>query len=117
MAKSNRELPQYYMQLKTSAWLQRKYDILYRDNFVCSNCLRDNYESRLNVHHIGYLRGRKCWEYPDYLLVTLCEDCHKKEHSENATNDKNKIIQWIKRLLTPKEFKDLEPEKIFEKEK
>lgn len=34
----------YEDQLKTSAWLQRKYDILYRDNFVCSKCLCDNYE-------------------------------------------------------------------------
>jgi len=106
----------YGRDLRTSAWMRRKYDILQRDNFVCSNCLKDNIESILHVHHIGYIKGRKAWEYPDYLLVTLCEDCHKKEHEVNATNDKNRIVEWITRLLTPKQKKKLDPEKLFGKE-
>ena len=33
----------------------------------------------LNVHHRGYLPGRKPWEYHDQCLVTLCETCHAEE--------------------------------------
>lgn len=89
----------YKQQLKTSAWLRRKYDILERDNYVCSKCMCDNYERPLHVHHIAYLKGKKAWEYPDYLLVTLCEECHENEHKELNTTNPNKIQQWITELL------------------
>lgn len=92
----------YEDQLKTSAWMQRKYDILYRDNFVCSICMCDNYERQLHVHHITYQKDLKAWEYPDYLLVTLCYECHKKEHDKKATTNKKMILTWIKKLVTPK---------------
>jgi len=90
----------YKNQLKTSAWLRKKFEIMNRDNFVCSNCLCDNYEKQLEVHHITYLRNKKAWEYPDYFLVTLCRECHQKEHDENATNNINKIKEWIVKLFT-----------------
>ena len=93
----------YGKQLLTSAWLQRKYEILKRDNYVCSNCLADNSESQLQVHHICYIKNRKAWRYPDYLLVTLCQKCHSAENKNENTNNKNKIIEWIKRLATPKD--------------
>ena len=90
----------YEEQLRTSAWMRRKYDILQRDNFVCSICLKDNFESPLHVHHCCYINdGRMCWQYPDYLLVTLCEECHKKEHEEKNIFNFKKIKQWITRNL------------------
>jgi len=89
----------YKDQLKTSAWLKKRSEIMTRDNFVCVVCLSDNYENQLEVHHIGYLNNRKAWDYPDYLLVTLCRNCHQKEHDDNNTNDKKSIINWIKKLL------------------
>lgn len=89
----------YNNQLKTSAWMRKKYEILQRDNFVCSNCLCDNFENQLEVHHIAYLKSKKAWEYPDYFLVTLCRVCHQKEHDLNNTSNKEKIINWIIKLL------------------
>lgn len=44
----------YKDQLKTSAWLRKKFEIMSRDNFVCHECLCDNYERQLEVHHITY---------------------------------------------------------------
>lgn len=91
---------EYSEQLKTSAWMRKKYEILNRDNFVCSKCMCDNYESRLNVHHVAYYNGgRMAWEYMDYLLVTLCDGCHQKEHDELNIYKSNKIRQWIVKLL------------------
>jgi len=90
----------YKDQLKTSAWLRRKYDILQRDNFVCSICLKDNFESRLEVHHTRYIKGKKCWEYPDYMLVTLCRECHQKEHDLGNVKNDEEFKNWIVKLLS-----------------
>lgn len=89
----------YKEQLKTSAWLRKKTEIMQRDNFVCSRCLCDNYENQLEVHHIKYLKNKKAWEYPDYFLVTLCRDCHQLEHDLNHTNRPEQILKWIKKLF------------------
>ena len=81
--------------------MQRKSDILKRDNFVCSQCLCDNFEKPLEVHHITYIQGRKAWEYQDYFLVTLCRDCHQKEHDNQNIYKYGKVIEWIKKLVYP----------------
>jgi len=90
----------YKEQLKTSAWLKKKSEIMQRDNFVCSECLCDNSESQLEVHHIAYYKdGRNAWEYLDYMLVTLCRNCHQKEHDNKNIYNFNKITEWIIKLL------------------
>jgi len=91
----------YKEQLQTSAWLRRKYDILFRDNFVCSQCLCDNSECQLEVHHIAYYPNRLAWDYPDYLLVTLCRDCHQKEHDDENIYKPINIRKWIEKLVMP----------------
>lgn len=92
----------YIEQLRTSAWLRKKYEIMERDNFVCSNCLKDNFESQLEVHHIAYIKNKTAWEYPEYFLVTLCRECHQKEHDDLNINKPKKITEWIIKLLNPK---------------
>lgn len=93
----------YKDQLKTSAWLRKKYEILERDNFVCAECMCDNSESQLEVHHIAYYNdGRMAWEYPDYMLVTLCRKHHQEEHDKKAITNPKNIIEWIIKLLNPK---------------
>lgn len=92
----------YNQQLRTSAWMRKKYEILSRDNFVCSNCLADNLECKLNVHHIAYIKGRQAWEYNDYMLVTLCDNCHKEQHDNNNLSKPLEIYKWILKLVTPK---------------
>jgi 5-methylcytosine-specific restriction protein A len=91
----------YDEQLKTSAWMRTKYEILKRDNFVCSKCLCDNSESQLEVHHIFYFKDKSvmAWEYPDFYLVTLCRDCHQKEHDDNNIHKFNEIMRWVKKLF------------------
>jgi len=41
------------------------------------------------------------WEYPDYLLVSLCRKCHQKEHDLNHVGNRKKVIQWITKLILP----------------
>ena len=66
-------------------WRAKRAEILQRDNHTCSIC----YGSEdLQVHHRQYhfiasLNQFKLpWDYPDYLLITLCESCHKRGHSK-----------------------------------
>lgn len=68
--------------LKDPRWQKRRLEIMQRDNFTCQHCgngLNDGVP--LNVHHIRYRRNLMPWEYGDADLTTLCEKCHKEEHS------------------------------------
>ena len=75
----------YAEQLKDPRWQRKRLEIMSRDNFHCTSCGFD--DRTLCVHHKEYIRGFKAWEYPDVLLVTLCDVCHYYEHAEpNDTN-------------------------------
>lgn len=70
----------YRDQLRT-VWRQRRRDeIRIRANYRCEICSRA--DQFLNVHHVHYIGGRKPWEYPDELLVCLCDECHGEWHEE-----------------------------------
>lgn len=69
----------YKEQIKSPKWQKRRLEIMQRDNFTCQLC--GDTESMLNVHHLCYHKKRNIWEYEDWELITLCENCHKEEHS------------------------------------
>jgi len=64
-------------------WREKRKRILKRDNYKCQIC---HSKENLEIHHRLYLFSRRKqrmhfpWEYPDRLLVTLCESCHQKGH-------------------------------------
>jgi hypothetical protein len=99
---------EYSKQLHASKWLAKKYEILKRDNFVCSNCLCDNSENRLEVHHLMYFEGKMAWEYPDYCLVTLCRDCHQHEHDSYNLFKLPETMFWIQLNLELKHNLEIE---------
>lgn len=68
----------YKEQIKSPKWQKRRLEILQRDDFTCQICGAT--EKQLHVHHLAYIPGRDIWDYDDYRLITLCEDCHKIEH-------------------------------------
>lgn len=76
-----------YSKYKTAQWQQKKCEILVRDNFTCQVCgfsSNDDANSSklLHVHHRYYIKGKdEVWDYPNEALITLCENCHAKEHS------------------------------------
>lgn len=69
----------YSEQIKSPKWQKKRLEILNRDNFTCQICGCG--DKTLHVHHVIYIPGRSIWEYEDNQLVTLCEDCHVKEHA------------------------------------
>lgn len=62
-------------------WQRMRLSVLNRDNFTCVDC--KNRQKSLHVHHLKYLPGKMIWEVPTWYLVTLCEDCHSKEHGRD----------------------------------
>ncbi len=77
----------YIEKLKDPRWQRRRLDILNRDDFTCQKCF--DKETTLHVHHRWYKSGKEPWEYPDDILVTLCEKCHEEE--EWAKDDQRLI--------------------------
>lgn len=77
----------YKEKLLDPRWQRRRLEIFNRDNFICQKCGDDN--NTLNVHHRWYAFGKEPWEYPDDILVTLCDSCHKEE--ENAKDNQRFI--------------------------
>lgn len=82
----------YQEQLLHPKWQRRKAEILTRDNFTCKCC--GDKETTLHVHHIEYWGSRMAWEYPDELLVTLCQICHDKE--KERVRLESQLVQSLK---------------------
>lgn len=70
----------YKDDLKDVRWQQKRLKILERDKWKCqkTNCSTPEY--LLQVHHLDYFPGIKPWDYPDDMLLTLCDNCHGKEN-------------------------------------
>lgn len=64
---------------RKSEWSKLRDEILKRDNFKCVRCGETDIK-KLHIHHLGYLRNTKPWDYPDCYFETLCKKCHSEEH-------------------------------------
>ena len=75
---------QHSKQLSRPEWRAKRIEILERDSHACRNCGKTQ---SLQIHHRQYhtYRGTEVivnlWDYPDYLLVTLCNECHGAGHA------------------------------------
>jgi len=67
-------------------WQKLRLYIFERDKYTCVNCR--SIDKQLHAHHMKYLRDKFIWEVPTWYLVTLCEDCHSKEHGKDLTAQK-----------------------------
>lgn len=66
-------------------WKAKRATILARDAHRCRVC---GAVEQLQVHHRQYFfypalqRFANPWEYPDHLLVSLCQQCHLRGHRQ-----------------------------------
>jgi len=96
----------YADQLKSPKWQRKRLLILERDEFTCKSC--GSTENQLHVHHGAYLSGKKVWDYPDDMLHSLCEKCHKEVESFifemneqlGTIPQKEEYFNLIKRIAT-----------------
>lgn len=64
----------YSEKLKNPLWQRKRLEIMQRDEFSCRDC--SSSDLPLSVHHTIYVKGKEPWEYPDTLLITVCDECH-----------------------------------------
>ncbi len=76
----------YSEKLKDPRWQKKRLEILERDEWTCQIC--QDSTSTLVVHHRKYLPNKDPWDYPDDLLVTLCENCHEVERESRPEYEK-----------------------------
>lgn len=76
----NHPLP-YAQQYLHPNWQKMRTYILDRDKYTCVDCGR--VDLTLHVHHLKYGKDMFIWQVPVWYLVTLCEDCHSKEHQRD----------------------------------
>lgn len=79
----------YDEKLLDPRWQKKRLAVFNRDNFTCQNKKCGNTERTLHVHHLAYLGNLEPWEYPDDMLLTLCDTCHEKEKG------REKIEQYL----------------------
>lgn len=79
----------YDEKLLDPRWQKKRLAVFNRDNFTCQNKKCGNAERTLHVHHLAYLGNLEPWEYPDDMLLTLCDTCHEKEKG------REKIEQYL----------------------
>lgn len=72
MSKSSRD-----RYLASDSWALKRATRLSIDNYTCQSC---GSTETLNIHHITY--SRFGYEDINTDLITLCEPCHSKLHSE-----------------------------------
>ncbi|WP_455638141.1 HNH endonuclease [Parabacteroides sp.] len=54
----------------------------------------------LNIHHKSYIVNHDAWEYENSNLITLCEDCHQKEHEQHEILEYDENNKPIKKMKT-----------------
>jgi hypothetical protein len=65
-------------------WKSKRLEILKRDSYSCMACKKNK---NLQIHHRQYHflvrenQYKAPWDYDNYLLISLCELCHKRGHS------------------------------------
>ena len=87
---TNRVDMKYEEQIKDPKWQRKRLEILQRDGFRCQMCGRE--DKPLHVHHLHYLEGHKIWDYHNSDLITLCEDCHRREHDIGSGRNKDNFL-------------------------
>ncbi len=89
----------YSTKLKDPRWQKKRLKILSRDEWTCRYCY--DTESPLVVHHKLYLPKLEPWEYPNDLLITICEDCHRIEREERLFQEQRLLNELKKYFSSP----------------
>jgi len=83
----------YYEKLKDPRWQRKRLEVMQRSNFCCQQCHRD--DVTLNVHHVYYMSKRDPWDYPNFALQCVCEECHGENHESCEYTNFESLIELI----------------------
>lgn len=76
---------------KTKRWRNKRVQILRRDKHLCQICLRYGKKTdAVTVHHVKHVEDYPELAFVDENLISLCNDCHNKEHPEKGKKSNQK---------------------------
>jgi hypothetical protein len=81
---------EFFEKYKDPRWQKKRLEILERDGFSCIKC--GNKKNTLHIHHLYYNNTKdgkwlSPWEYPNEVLITLCEICHEEEKDSRQEHE------------------------------
>jgi Zn finger protein HypA/HybF involved in hydrogenase expression len=68
----------FFAKYKDPRWQKKRLEVMQQADFRCESC--ESGEKTLNVHHKSYKKNHNPWEYDEWELECLCEDCHNEKH-------------------------------------
>lgn len=73
----------YAEKLRDVRWKRRRDDLLRRSNYTCCECHTPLTSGTmdLQVHHVVYISCLDPWDYPDELLLVVCDWHHKERQA------------------------------------
>ena len=73
----------YAEKLRDVRWKHRRDDLLRRSNWTCCECGQSLTTGTmdLQVHHVVYITALDPWDYPDELLVVVCDWHHRERQA------------------------------------
>lgn len=76
---------------KTKEWLDKRQEMLIRDNYECQMCKAKGRVSKATtVHHIKHYKDHPYLALTDDNLMSVCEVCHNKLHPEKGFKHEKK---------------------------
>ncbi len=70
----------YAQKLKDPRWQKKRLQVFERAGFECEFC--GDKDSTLHAHHRAYVKGREPWDYDEFEIACLCENCHRATHAD-----------------------------------
>ena len=83
----------YSEKLKDPRWQKKRLEIFERDEWTCKGCY--DTKNTLTVHHLHYFPNKEPWDYPNKLLLTLCQECNDLER-EHRPMIENELLALLK---------------------
>ena len=109
----------YQQKLQDGRWQRKRLELLEAANWACEYCGKsvDHSGTQLHIHHLHYFRNTEPWEYPNYLYVALCKDCHfERQEAETRLYSSIAIatrlipgrrLDEIAKRIIPEAFKEM----------
>ncbi|MDO9106716.1 MAG: HNH endonuclease signature motif containing protein [Methylovulum sp.] len=95
----------FFAKYKDPRWQRKRLEIMEASDFKCENCGTN--DKTLNVHHKSYKKNHAPWEYENYELECLCEDCHSYRH-----NIKDRLTSALHDFKTNPNFSERPEEEL-----
>ena len=88
----------YAQKRRDVRWKRRRDDLLRQRNYTCCECDQPLTTGTmdLQVHHVVYISGLDPWDYPDELLLVVCD----QHHQERAALEQAIYVEVGKHLAT-----------------